>query len=406
MDESVVVIGMDPHKRSATIEVMTGDEQILGRGRFDTDAAGFKAMVRYAKQWPAGPGRWKAARASVGHVARRLVMAGETVVDVPPKLSARARVFATGQGRKTDATDAHSIALVGVRMAGLRPVANNDQLGDPADAGRPAPLARRGPHPDDLPAPPAAARPDPRRGEEGPVRRPGQSAPRRGPAPRRGRQDPPPDRRSSSSPISNGCISGRRPLDKELLALLNSHRHHPDRAATASDRPPRPGSWSRSATSTGSPTGTTSPPGTAPHPSTPPPETTPATGSPGPGTDRSTAPSTSWPSSSSATPATAEPTSTGEKPPGRPRWKPCAASNAGSPTSCIAPCSTTPSLLERAREGNGATTLTPARPAQHPTPALRKSHNPDPPHQAYDQPSPPPLDTEGNDRAYLLSQRP
>jgi hypothetical protein len=31
-------------------------------------------------------------------------------------------VFATTQGRKTDATDAHSVALVGTRMAGLRPV--------------------------------------------------------------------------------------------------------------------------------------------------------------------------------------------------------------------------------------------------------------------------------------------
>jgi hypothetical protein len=37
-------------------------------------------------------------------------------------------VFATGQGRKTDATDAHSIALVGTRMAGLRPVVNDEQL--------------------------------------------------------------------------------------------------------------------------------------------------------------------------------------------------------------------------------------------------------------------------------------
>jgi hypothetical protein len=47
----------------------------------------------------------------------RLLAAGEQVIDVPPKLSARARVFATGQGRKTDATDAHSVALVGTRMA-------------------------------------------------------------------------------------------------------------------------------------------------------------------------------------------------------------------------------------------------------------------------------------------------
>jgi transposase len=49
-------------------------------------------------------------------------------VDVPPKLSARARVFSTGQGRKTDTTDAHSVALVGVRMAGLRPVVDDQQL--------------------------------------------------------------------------------------------------------------------------------------------------------------------------------------------------------------------------------------------------------------------------------------
>ena len=58
----------------------------------------------------------------------RLLAAGEQVIDVPPKLSARARVFATGQGRKTDATDAHSVALVGTRMAGLRPVVNDEQL--------------------------------------------------------------------------------------------------------------------------------------------------------------------------------------------------------------------------------------------------------------------------------------
>jgi hypothetical protein len=49
-----------------------------------------------------------------------LLAYGEQVVDVPPKLSARARVVATGQDRKTDATDAHSVAPVGTRMARLR----------------------------------------------------------------------------------------------------------------------------------------------------------------------------------------------------------------------------------------------------------------------------------------------
>jgi transposase len=58
----------------------------------------------------------------------RLLAGGEQVVDVPPKLSARARVFAIGQGRKTDATDAHSVALVATRMSGLRRVADDQQL--------------------------------------------------------------------------------------------------------------------------------------------------------------------------------------------------------------------------------------------------------------------------------------
>jgi transposase len=41
------------------------------------------------------------------------------VVDVPPKLSAQVRVFATGNGRKTDPVDAHSIAMVALRTPNL-----------------------------------------------------------------------------------------------------------------------------------------------------------------------------------------------------------------------------------------------------------------------------------------------
>src|SRR3989440_7605935 len=123
-----VVIGMDPHKRSATIEVMTSDETILGTGRFSTDRDGYAAMVKYAKQWPDRVWAVEGCQVIGRHIANRLLADGEQVVDVPPKLSVRARVFATGQGRKTDATDAHSVALVGTRMAGLRPVVNDEQL--------------------------------------------------------------------------------------------------------------------------------------------------------------------------------------------------------------------------------------------------------------------------------------
>jgi transposase len=123
-----VVIGMDPHKRSVTIEVMTKDESIVGTGRFATDRDGHAAMRRYVQAWPDRVWAIEGCQGIGRHVANRLLAEGENVVDVPPKLSARARVFATGQGRKTDATDAHSVALVGTRMSGLRPVVNDEQL--------------------------------------------------------------------------------------------------------------------------------------------------------------------------------------------------------------------------------------------------------------------------------------
>jgi len=53
-------------------------------------------------------------------LAQRLLEAGEHVVDVPAKLAARVRLFDTGHNRKTDARDAHSIAIVAVRTTTLR----------------------------------------------------------------------------------------------------------------------------------------------------------------------------------------------------------------------------------------------------------------------------------------------
>jgi transposase len=107
-----------------TIELMDGDEQVLGGGRFATGTAGYRSMLDSVGAWPNRIGAMEGCNGIGRHIAHRLIADGEQVVDVPPKLSARARVFATGQGRKTDATDAHSVALVGTRMTGLRPVAD------------------------------------------------------------------------------------------------------------------------------------------------------------------------------------------------------------------------------------------------------------------------------------------
>lgn len=127
-DTSRVVLGMDPHKRTVTIEVMTSDETVLDGHRFTTDVPGFEAMLSFAARWPNRVWAIEGCEGIGKHVAVRLLERGETVIDVPAKLSARMRVYATGQGRKTDDTDAHSIALVGVRMGGLREVVNDETL--------------------------------------------------------------------------------------------------------------------------------------------------------------------------------------------------------------------------------------------------------------------------------------
>ena len=53
-------------------------------------------------------------------LAQRLLADGHHVVDVPAKLAARVRRLDTGHGRKTDAHDAHAVAVAAVRAKELR----------------------------------------------------------------------------------------------------------------------------------------------------------------------------------------------------------------------------------------------------------------------------------------------
>ena len=121
-----VVIGMDPHKRSATIEVIDDRERVLDKGRFGPDSEGYRAMLAAGRRHPDRVWAVEGCNGIGRHIAQRLVADGEPVVDVPAKLSARARVFSTGQGRKTDPVDAHSVALVGLRSTDLRVIAVDD----------------------------------------------------------------------------------------------------------------------------------------------------------------------------------------------------------------------------------------------------------------------------------------
>jgi len=123
-----VIIGVDPHKLSVTIEARDSREILRATGQFRTDARSYRQMLKLARQWPERI--WAAAAANgIGRpVTQRLIASGEQVLDVPAKLAARARVFDTGQGRKTDAADAHAIVMVALRDKGLREVRADPDL--------------------------------------------------------------------------------------------------------------------------------------------------------------------------------------------------------------------------------------------------------------------------------------
>jgi transposase len=124
-----VIVGVDPHKKSVTIEAIDGQGKELATGRFGTSTREYKAMLRYVRQQWAHH-RWAIEGAhGVGRpLAQRLLADGERVVDVPAKLAARVRVFDTGNARKTDATDAHAIAAVALRTPDLRVLSFDEEL--------------------------------------------------------------------------------------------------------------------------------------------------------------------------------------------------------------------------------------------------------------------------------------
>ncbi|HEX5967631.1 MAG TPA: IS110 family transposase [Intrasporangium sp.] len=123
-----VFIGVDPHKLSATIEVVDDRETVLATGRFGTDKAGYAAMRKHVAACRERVWAVEGSNGAGRPLAQRLLADGEHVVDVPAKLSARARALDTGHNRKTDPHDAHAVAVVAVRTNGLRVLSYDVEL--------------------------------------------------------------------------------------------------------------------------------------------------------------------------------------------------------------------------------------------------------------------------------------
>jgi transposase len=122
----VFIIGIDPHKGSHTAVAIDRDEQLVGELLVRADRRQRERLLGWAAEFE--PRVWAVEGASgVGALlAQQLVGAGETVLDVPPALSARARLLDSGRKDKTDAHDARSAAIVALRNRDLRCVAIED----------------------------------------------------------------------------------------------------------------------------------------------------------------------------------------------------------------------------------------------------------------------------------------
>ena len=107
-----VMIGVDPHKASHTAAAIGPAEEPLGQVRVGASALQVEQLVAWAAGWPDRTWAVEGATGLGNLLARQLVAAGESVLDVQPKLAARVRLLAAGNTNKNDANDARSVAAL------------------------------------------------------------------------------------------------------------------------------------------------------------------------------------------------------------------------------------------------------------------------------------------------------
>jgi Transposase len=121
-----VMIGIDPRKASHTATAIDGSEKMLGKVGVKADRDQPERLLEWASCWPERT--WAVENATgLGHlITQQLLTAGEAVLDVPPKLAAKARLLSDGNTNKNDPNDARSVAVAGLRSTKVRPARRED----------------------------------------------------------------------------------------------------------------------------------------------------------------------------------------------------------------------------------------------------------------------------------------
>ncbi len=124
-----MTIGIDPHKATHTAVAIDGDERPVAQLTVVADRAQTQRLLAWAE--PFGVERRWAIESATGLgrlLAQQLVAAGESVVDVPPTLSARVRLLGSTKASKNDSNDALATAIAGLRHCGLRAVTTDHHV--------------------------------------------------------------------------------------------------------------------------------------------------------------------------------------------------------------------------------------------------------------------------------------
>jgi hypothetical protein len=123
----VVIIGVDPHKRTHTASALEpGTHRVLDTLQIDATLAGYRQLARWAARF--GDRRWAVenARGLGRHLAQWLAARGEQVHDVPCTATARVRELSRGGRRKNDVIDAAAAASVAALAGDASPVLVED----------------------------------------------------------------------------------------------------------------------------------------------------------------------------------------------------------------------------------------------------------------------------------------
>ena len=124
----MIVIGVDPHKRSHTATAVDpSTNRDLGSLRVPASAAGYAQLSEWAAQWPDRLWAIENAKGLGRHLAQWLIrIDGAHVVDVPPTATARVRELSRGGRRKNDRIDAAAAACVAFTQGDYRRVEAED----------------------------------------------------------------------------------------------------------------------------------------------------------------------------------------------------------------------------------------------------------------------------------------